>query len=125
MTELPSIPEIKSSVPLHVHRINFTRDIADLIWWADTNLNASVAVNEVYRPPEMAQIYAQKGLGINNSLHCLGLAVDLLVYVGNIYQTDIEQYRRLGQRWKELSPLNRWGGDFHRLDLDHFERHPE
>lgn len=58
------------------------------------------------------------------SLHHIGLAQDLLLYLNGVYLTDSKQYTFLGLFWKELGvnkglPLC-WGGDFARPDGNHF-----
>jgi len=123
MSNVPDVAPGKR--PLWIQRRDFTKDLADLVWYANTALSVEVVFAEIIRPKEMAVIYAEKGLGIINSLHCLGLAGDLLVYVNGFYQKDHQTYETLGAKWKELNPLNRWGGDFKRDDADHFERRPE
>ena len=54
------------------------------------------------------------------SLHYSGLAVDLLLYRSGTYLQSTEDYRELGEFWKGLHPLCRWGGDFQRADGGHF-----
>ena len=58
------------------------------------------------------------------SLHHLGLAQDLLLYLKGVYLRDSAQYLFLGQFWKELGVkkgLNlTWGGDFTSPDGNHF-----
>jgi len=56
------------------------------------------------------------------SLHHIGLAQDLLLYLKGVYLTDTPSYAFLGQFWQELGikkglPLA-WGGDFN--DGNHF-----
>lgn len=48
-----------------------------------------------------------------NSNHYKGLAKDLIRYseTGE-YLTHVDDYRALGEKWKTLHPLARWGGDF-------------
>lgn len=77
---------------------------------------------EAYRTPEQAAIYAEEGKGIVNSQHCKRLAIDLNLFdaLGR-YLTDVEDYRQFGAYWKALDHHNRWGGDFHLLDGNHFE----
>ena len=53
---------------------------------------------------------------MKNSLHHLGLAQDVLLYLKGVYLTKTEDYAVLGTFWKELGVkkgLNlTWGGDF-------------
>lgn len=50
--------------------------------------------------------------GIPDSLHQLGLAIDLDLYKDGEYQRDSEAHRPFGAFWKSLHTMNRWGGDF-------------
>jgi len=75
-------------------------------------LGYEVRLRELYRPPEMAQIYAERGTGIANSLHCDGLAIDLVLFWNNQMLTSSEAYRPLGEYWQTLDLLCAWGGSF-------------
>ncbi len=83
----------------------------------------AVTLGEALRTPEMASIYAKRGIGINDSLHCEKLAIDLNLFDRNYtYCMEKSDYRQFGDYWKKLDPANRWGGDFKRLvDSNHFE----
>lgn len=80
------------------------------------------SIGEVYRTKEQAQWYAEKGLGIKNSLHCKKLAVDINLFdaKGN-YLTQLEDYEIFGEYWCDLHVDNIWGGSFLRRDMGHFE----
>lgn len=81
-----------------------------LVW-----LHASgyqVSVDEGYRPKVTAEHYASIGKGSKNSLHTLKLAQDLNLFRGGVLLTKMEEYRAVGEFWKALHPLCRWGGDF-------------
>lgn len=104
----------------------FTRLVADLIVWAYDN-DYELSFSEAYRTPEQAAINARRGKGIINSLHTKRLAVDLNLFVDitpggdeDVYATQSEAYRALGDKWKAMHPLARWGGDFYRADGNHF-----
>ncbi len=79
--------------------------VADLIWRDYPVLAKKITNNG-------------KANGIRNSLHGLSLAVDLRLYLNEVYQTSSEPYRPLGDFWKSLRDGNAWGGDF----LDHLGR---
>lgn len=84
-------------------------------------LGYEVRLGEAWRPPETATIYAKRGIGSRNSLHCDRLAVDLILFKDSQYLTHTEDYAPLGKVWKTLHPLCRWGGDFStRPDGNHF-----
>lgn len=60
-------------------------------------------------------------IGIAKSTHTLGLAVDLYVIREGEIDNAKGSYSPLGNRWKELHSLARWGGDFQGFpDLGHF-----
>lgn len=105
----------------HQKRLLFAECLGKLLTFASLQ-QIRVQVGEAYRPPETAQLYAQQGRGIANSLHCEKLAVDLLVFRGTTYVADgaAPEYATLGAYWKTLHPLARHGGDFARPDPGHF-----
>jgi len=57
-----------------------------------------------------------------NSLHYERLAVDMNLFVNNVYITgDDPVWHLLGDFWKSLHPLCRWGGDIvKKMDYNHF-----
>ncbi len=96
------------------------RLVAKLIEWATAN-GYELTWSETYRTPEQAMINAANGAGIVHSLHLVRLAVDLNLFKDGALLTTVEDYRPLGDFWKTLDPLCRWGGDFTtRPDSDHF-----
>lgn len=105
----------------------FVSLIGKLIAWAYSN-NYELSFGEAVRTKEQAAANANSGAGISNSLHLIRLAVDLNLFVDSsvdidddIYQKDSSAYRPLGEYWKTLHPLCRWGGDFKgRPDGNHF-----
>ena len=102
----------------------FLKDVASLIYFADHHhtINYKLTGAELYRTTEQAELNAQKGSGIRNSLHTNRLAIDLNLFIDGKYRTDTKSYTELGEFWKGLSIENRWGGDFSRPDGNHFER---
>lgn len=76
---------------------------------------------ETLRSVQQALDNAASGKGISNSLHLIGLAVDLHLFKDGAYLSDSKDYALLGQYWKSLHPLCAWGGDFiTRPDGNHF-----
>lgn len=75
---------------------------------------------ELWRPEEMARIYADRKKGTLNSLHILKLAIDLNLFKGTVFLDASEAHRPLGEYWKTLHPLCRWGGDFIKKDGNHY-----
>jgi hypothetical protein len=97
----------------------FTRLVGTLIEFAYAN-GMELTFGEAWRTPEQARLNAQKGAGIVNSLHIERLAVDLNLFVDNVYQTDSAAYQRLGEFWESLGADCAWGGRFSRPDGNHF-----
>lgn len=109
----------------------FAQDVAKLLQYINSQ-NLYCTFGEAYRTQQQALIYAKQGIGIQDSLHCKRLAIDLNLFSqdGN-YLTHFADYEPLGMYWESLNPgINRWGGYFvskyggHIVDLDHFERKP-
>ena len=50
--------------------------------------------------------------GVVNSVHLVGLAVDMNLFKDGVFLTSSEDHRVLGEWWKAQHPLARWGGDF-------------
>ena len=63
---------------------------------------------------------------MKGSLHELGLAQDIVLYQKSdgTYITEGTGYIDLGEFWKSLDPLCKWGGDFVMKDYDHFSYAP-
>lgn len=104
----------------------FAQDAAKLIQYAPT-IGCDVTFAEAWRTPQQAQWDADHGTGIGCSLHIQRLAVDLNVIVNGVYQPDdsLGFYKKLGDFWKSLGPDHYWGGDFQRVDADHFSISPD
>ena len=82
-------------------------------------LGWKVTFGEAYRPPELAQLYAQQGRGIANSLHTVRLAMDLNVFdKDNNYISDTKDLETVGAIWEAQDSLATWGGRFG--DGNHF-----
>lgn len=79
-----------------------------------------LSLGDAYRDPRLAQLNAQEGKGISNSLHTQRLAIDLNLFKDGQYLAKSEDYKPLGDYWKTLHPLARWGGDFALKDGNHF-----
>lgn len=104
---------------LNEKQAEFTRTVAHFISWCFAN-DYPVIGAELYRTQEQAQIYKSRGVGILNSNHCLKLAIDLFRLVDGSVSWNREHYQQLGDKWKSMHPLARWGGDFKRRDCVHF-----
>jgi hypothetical protein len=104
-------------VNLREKRCLLTRLTARLIDKA-ISLGYEPALDQVKRTQAEADANAAAGKGIKNSLHLLGLAVDLLLYRAGVYVTDTATYTELGEWWEQQHSLCRWGGRF--KDGNHF-----
>jgi hypothetical protein len=76
------------------------------------HLGFEVRLRDLWRSPEEAARLAATGAGIPNSLHTLGLAIDLVLTKNGRPYWATERYRELGEYWESLDPLCRWGGRF-------------
>lgn len=98
----------------------FVKLIGQLIAWAYAN-GFELTFGEAQRSAEQAKANAASGAGIANSLHLIRLAIDLNLFKDGLYQQQTEAYKPLGDYWKSLNDLCRWGGDFKsRPDGNHF-----
>lgn len=109
----------------------FSTLVAHLILWAYDH-DYEVTFGDAYRSPAQAAANAAAGIGISNSLHTKRLAIDLNLFLDtsmetdeDVYATDSADYKPLGDYWKSLHPLCRWGGDFSRPDGNHFSMEHE
>lgn len=76
---------------------------------------------EALRKVSQASQNATQGIGIKNSLHILGLAIDLNLFKDGQYLIRSEDHQPLGIFWESLHPLCRWGGRFvSRPDGNHY-----
>lgn len=97
-------------------RIKFSGMISELMVWAK-GYGYEVAYDEVTN---------HAGTGhMPSSLHYSGCAADLLIYKDGMYLEKGDEYRVLGDRWKEMDKDCRWGGDFTSVDLDHYSFSPK
>jgi len=98
-------------------RILFSRLISELVLWASAR-GLDLAYDQVKRTQVEAAANAKAGTGIKNSLHLIGLAADLNLYVRGEYQSTTAAHKVIGEQWKTMHPLARWGGDFN--DGNHY-----
>lgn len=99
----------------------FMRLLGEFLVWIYTQPGLAVAGGQLQRTQAEASANAASGKGIEHSLHIKCLAIDLMLFVDGVYKTDTASYRALGDKWKSMHELCRWGGDFvSRPDGDHF-----
>ncbi len=109
------------SETLSQKRCRFTLQMAKLILYAN-EIGYKVAANEVFRTLKEAAQNAADGDGILNSVHTVGLAVDLNLYMDNRYLRSTSDHIQLGHYWESLSDDARWGGrwgDGNHYSLEH------
>ncbi len=100
----------------------FTKLLAQFILWIDGQ-GYSCALREVQRTQLQADYNAKHGLGISKSLHLESLAVDLMIWSKEgLLLDDKAMMQKFGDKWENMSSLNRWGGNFSSMfDGNHFE----
>ena len=83
-----------------------------------------VTMGEAHRPEWVAATYAKQGLGIKESLHTKKLAIDLLLFVDGVYQSEPEAYQPLAELWMQVGTafgvMPAAGYDFKSRDAVHF-----
>lgn len=99
----------------------FMRLLGEFLAWIHQQPGVEVVGGQLQRTQAEANANAASGAGISNSLHLKCLAIDLSLFVHGVYKIDSESYRGLGDKWKSMHELCRWGGDFKtRPDGNHF-----
>lgn len=107
-------------------RCEFTDAIAQLLAWAKAEPTLGgyrVAFGEGLVAITDAADGDYDGPHMAGGAHYTGLGMDLMVFntIG-VYIADGAHpaYRKLGEKWRRLHTLARWGGDFAKADPDHF-----
>ena len=89
---------------LFTAQTEFAVCIARLILYAE-GMGYSLTFGDAYRDPRVTY-------GHPNSSHRKRLAVDFNLFMDGDWLHVTESHRFLGEKWKLLHPLARWGGDF-------------
>ena len=100
----------------------FTRCSAELILFANRN-GFKLTYGDAFRDTRLhGEFGTKKGYGAGKSVHKVRLAVDLNLFVDGAYVSSgsTPEYKLLGDYWKAIHPLARWGGDFTSGDANHF-----
>lgn len=98
----------------------FTKLVAQLIQYAYAQ-GYELTLGDAYRDPRVhGDVGVKKSYSSANSVHKQRLAIDLNLFKGGVYQTSTEAHKPLGEYWKSLHPLCRWGGDFGTPDGNHY-----
>lgn len=98
----------------------FTLCISKLISFAYEK-GYELTFGDAFRDPRVhGEFKEKKSYSAAASVHKIRLAVDFNLFINNQYVTDSESYAELGEYWKSLHELARWGGDFSNPDGNHF-----
>ena len=105
----------------------FTKLYASLILWVFSQ-GWELTLGESFDKDKKGHMF--------NSLHYIGLAADLNLFVNGYYLTNYSeqfkvvdpirkiatgpQWLSIGEKWKSMHSLCRWGGDFASRDYNHF-----
>lgn len=108
----------------------FLKDVSKLISKAE-ELGIVLTAGEMFRTVEQQEIYLRTGKSKTmNSNHLKRLAVDFNFFIAGELVYNHELINKLAKYWENLSPSNRWGGNFDKdwdrpdsfKDQPHFER---
>jgi hypothetical protein len=97
---------------LAMRQMVFAGNFAKLVARIYNTPGHSCTIGEVWRTPEMAKLYAERGIGIIGSQHCKKLACDINLFIDGVFQEDGQAHKPFGDYWELLNPDNRWGGDW-------------
>ena len=108
------------SLPLAEAQHLFLKLLPRLIDEITTTEGYEMSGGELWRTPEMVQLYAKSGRGVSSSVHPLRLAIDINLFKQGQYLQTSEAHRQFGLFWESLHPLTRWGGNFSKPDGNHY-----
>lgn len=84
-------------------------------------LGYTVTLGDAYRDPRVfGTIGTKQGYGHAKSAHKARLAIDLNLFKFGVFLQDSKFHKELGEYWKGLHELCRWGGDFTTPDGNHY-----
>jgi hypothetical protein len=81
--------------------------------------NLVVAAFDMGYEVTFGDVFATTG-HMADSLHGKRLAADLNLFKDGKYLETTEAHKPLGEVWKRMHPLCRWGGDFKNPDGNHY-----
>jgi hypothetical protein len=93
-------------------QFQFSRLVARLIQRAN-EMGYELSLSEAWRPEFTAAKYKEMGIGIENSLHRLKLAIDITLFKDGKMLKYSEEYKELGEWWENESTDQYrlcWGG---------------
>ena len=98
----------------------FTKLQAQLVLWAYEQ-GYELTLGDAFRDERVhGAMGVKKSYSSANSSHKERLAIDLNLFKNGTYLTTTEAHKPLGEYWKSLHPLCRWGGDFSTPDGNHY-----
>lgn len=99
----------------------FMRLLAVLIMWVYSHPNWELTLGEGHVGDTDAADGDWDGPHRKGGLHYQRLAIDLNLFIEDQYIANYHQaWDDIGQFWKRLHNLCRWGGDFSHRDYNHF-----
>jgi len=103
----------------------FTRLQAEFVLWAFEN-GYELTDGDAHRDRRVFGAMGEKmGYGHRNSNHKRRLARDYNLFINDTYQVTSEAHAPLGEKWKTMHELARWGGDFPTPDGNHYSMEHE
>ena len=103
-----------AELTLRETQTEFVVCVADLITFAFDN-DYEFTYGDANRSPEECT-----RRGFKESCHGIRLAVDFNLFKAGKYLDQTADHRLLGEYWKSLHNLARWGGDFKKPDGNHY-----
>jgi hypothetical protein len=113
-------------------RVQFTKALCQLILWCfEQGLEIAqdesrVTFRRKVRSKDGKVFFADDAAHMADSLHYLGLASDVNLYIGSNWISDGGHvaWKRIGEHWEQMGkdlglPLT-WGGRFKAVDSNHF-----
>lgn len=90
----------------------FTRMLTRLLNFA-FDKDWGITLGEAWRSEETQKLYFEKKISkVKYGHHQKRLAIDLHIFINDVYNDDPENYKILANYWKNLDPDNIWGGDW-------------
>jgi hypothetical protein len=101
----------------------FIYNVAKLILYAHDTLKVDLTAGELYRTDAQQDLYIKSGATkAKRSKHQDRLAIDLNLFIDEVYQTDTKAYKALSEYWKSLNAANRagyeWGWDGNHFEME-------